>query len=62
SFAFAPLLFRKKPQKFTGNKPLLSSQEIQDRSHSLPVEVTSEFLACHPTYHSVSCILNNPHN
>ncbi|XP_013614187.1 PREDICTED: uncharacterized protein LOC106320376 [Brassica oleracea var. oleracea] len=40
SFAFAPLLFRKKPQKFTGNKPLFSSQEIQDRSHSLPVEVT----------------------
>ncbi|KAG5413751.1 hypothetical protein IGI04_001318 [Brassica rapa subsp. trilocularis] len=41
SFAFAPLLFPKNPQKFTGNKLICSSKEIQDQSHSLPVEVTN---------------------
>ncbi|KAL0890912.1 hypothetical protein Bca101_014895 [Brassica carinata] len=39
--AFKPLLFPKKSLKFTGNKPVVSSQEIQDQSYSLQVQVTN---------------------
>ncbi|KAF3533283.1 hypothetical protein DY000_02038018 [Brassica cretica] len=36
-----PLLLSKKPQGFPGNKPVVSSQEIQDQSYSSPVQVTN---------------------
>ncbi|KAG2240318.1 hypothetical protein Bca52824_090808 [Brassica carinata] len=41
SLTFTPLLFPKKPQKYTGNKLLSSSQEIHSQSSSLPVQVTN---------------------
>ncbi|KAL0688158.1 hypothetical protein Bca4012_087835 [Brassica carinata] len=40
-FEFQPLLLSKKPQGFPGNKPVVSSQEIQDQSYSSPVQVTN---------------------
>ncbi|CAN6987029.1 unnamed protein product [Brassica rapa subsp. trilocularis] len=40
-FEFQPLLLSKKPQRFPGNKPVVSSQEIQDQSYSSPVQVTN---------------------
>ncbi|CAN7071414.1 unnamed protein product [Brassica oleracea var. botrytis] len=39
-FEFQPLLLSKKPQRFPGNKPVVS-QEIQDQSYPSPVQVTN---------------------
>ncbi|CAH2078172.1 unnamed protein product [Thlaspi arvense] len=59
-FDFKHLLLYNKPQLFPGNKLIVSSQKIQDQSYTLPVQVTSKFLAYYATHHSLSYNFNPP--